>query len=177
MKLEKLKKKSRADIKSDLQNNEAKAQQGLEATGEAVKDKETVQKTAKELKLRGTSDGAEAVKDAVKNAGKEVDKEFSDRKNKLEKDVFEGDMQKTIDEMKERSDQVAADLRDISKRIDEVTAAQEAKVKLREAGKKGEEDKGFLERQEGEQEKERKKGEDKASIQHDTLTKTKIEFE
>ncbi len=166
--------RSRSDIKSEISKREKDKRKRLKDAAKVEKDKKTEVDTARNLKLGGTKEGADAVKKAVKDAASETDEEHKKQSDELEKKVFQKAMT-TEKEMQHRSGQTKADIKNISKAISKIDT-KKARRMMDDAKKGGEADHKFLDDSKKAQEKDRKGGEKEIEKQKKTVHGAKVAF-
>lgn len=162
------------DIHAEITKREGDMNKRLGRAETIVKDKKAEVKLAKSLKLRGTSEGADAVKKALQAAAQETDKAHKQQDAQLKQEVFDK-ASKTVQELKERAGAAktdAAEARKVSSQID----TQAAKGQVQAAERAATQDQQSLEREQKAQETSRKKGEATIGKQREELRAAKPAF-
>ena len=166
--------RSKKDIKGELSKRETDKKKRLKDAGKVAKDKKTEADTARNLRLGGTKEGADAVKKAVKAAANETDNEHKKQSDDLDKQVFQK-AQATEKEMQHRGEQTKTDIQNISKAIAKIDT-KAAKQRVNEAKKDAGVDRKFLDDSKKTQEKDRKQGQKEIANQKKDVQGAKIGF-
>jgi hypothetical protein len=166
--------RSAKDIRTEIATRETNMTKRLGLAELSVKDKKTEAKLARSLKLRGTSEGTDAVKKAVHAAAQETDKEHKQKDAQLKQEVFDK-AAKTEQELKERAGTAKADAAEARKASSQMDT-KSAKGQVEAAERAASQDQQLLEKEQKAQEKSRKKGEAAMGKQRDELKAAKPTF-
>ena len=167
--------RSRKDYDTEISKREKDQAKRLKDSMKVVKDKKTEADTSKSLRQRGTAEGINAVKKAVKAAAAETEEEFKTQETDLKKKILDK-AKKTEKELLQRSGETKKDLTKIRKAISQIDT-KKAAAQMKDAGKQAEDDRGFLDKSKQKQETDRKKGEAKIKDQGQQLRRAKIRFQ
>ena len=165
---------SRGKIKEGIRRRKLESDDRAKHMGLVVDDKKTVADTSKRLKLSTTSEGAKEVKDAIKKAGQETQKEFEKQNRDLEKKVQE--CKKAEKDLQQRTDSAKKDAHDAkgaAGRVKETKGARSQAVQAEHAAVK---DGQFTNDQRQKQELDRKKSEERRNKQKSQLANANLKW-
>lgn len=166
--------KARSEITSEIKQREHDQQKRLDDTLKVVNDKKKEADVAKGLRLSGTQEGVQAIKDAVNESVEATEREFEEQEEELDKKVFEPAKGLEKD-LTERSDQAAQDEKELGRTTSSLDT-KSAASKMEKAEKGAGEEREFLDKEKEHQESDRQKGEDEAQKQEAELKGTRVSF-
>jgi len=166
--------KSKEDIAKEVKDTKRDTGKALKDRQKVVDDIKVVAKTAKCLRLGGTSEGNKEVKKSVENARDVADKKHKKIGTELKKRGFDR-AKKTEKELGKRSNEVGKDIDKLNQASAKLTT-QESKTPIAASVNAAERDKKFLGDTQQTQKRERTKAEAELHKQDNEVKTAKVGF-
>ena len=165
---------SRDKIKDGIDKRKRETDDRAKHMGLVVDDKKNVADTSRKLRLATTSEGAEAVKSAIKDAAKATDQEFGKQNQVLDKKLT--DCTKAEEDLRRRTDSADKDAGDAKATAGRIKETNDAKKTLAKAEGAAKDDAKFTKNEQTRQKNERTKSEKRREQQKKQITGTKLKW-
>ena len=123
---------SRSEIQRKVKDLDCKAKDRSKHMGNVVKDRKTTSDFIKSVLLGGTTESAKEIKQAIRQAGEDVKKEFKRQREHL-KDL-DRSMDRAIKDLKQRTKHCESDYNLITKNLIGIKEAPAARGEMNRAG-------------------------------------------
>ena len=165
---------SRKKIKEGIDKRKHSIDDRAKHMGLAVDDKKIIAGTSHKLRLGGTKEGAEAMKNAIKESAKVTHREFENQNKELEKKHNE--CKKSENDLKRRTDSSKKDAQDAKKTSHHIKEVKGAKSLLAKAEHAATDDARYTNKEKERQEHDRKTSEKRREQQKRHLSSSKLKW-
>ena len=163
---------SRRKIEGNVEKRKCRIDDRARHMGLVVAEKKQVADASRQLRLSTTSEGAQAVKKAMKEAAKAADKEFDSQNHDIEKKF--GECKKAEQDLRDRTKSAKHDAAKAKGAADCVKETKEARKLMHAAEKAATDDASYTDSQKNRQKKDRTESTKRRDTQKSQLANARL---